>query len=1087
VTLLFTDIEGSTRLLHALGERYGALLADHHRVLRRAFDSRDGRELGTAGDAFFFAFQSARDAVEAAIDAQRRLAVHRWPAGADCRVRMGIHTGEPTITKDGYHGIVLHRVARIADAGHGGQILLSGATAALVADNLPAGVALRPLGEQQLKDMSGPESLFQVVVEGLPSEFPPLRVAGSGGRAVSEVRLLGSFEVLADDGVPLKLPGGKPRALLALLALEAGRVVSVDRLIDGLWGEHPPATAPKVILGYVSRLRKLLPPGLLETRDPGYVLNVVGRRDLDRFEAMRAEATALATGARWRAAAERLAEALALWRGPPLADVARELVLPGEVTRLEELRQLALEERIDADLALGREAQLLPELEALIQAEPLRERPRGQLMLTLYRLGRQSDALNVYRQTRHLLVEELGIEPGGELQRLERQILRQDEALAAAPTADRLRPLPASLTPLVGRLGEIDELGRLLGRDDARLVTLVGPGGVGKTRLALAVAELRAEAVFVELASVGEPALVRSAIAGELGLKDEGALVDWLRSRDLLLVLDNFEHLLDAAPVVPALLAAAPGLHVLATSREPLDVRAERVYTVAPLPTDDAVDLFIERAAAAGAEVGYGPEVVEICRRLDCLPLAMELAAARARTLEPGELLERLGQRLELLTRGPRDLPERQRTLRATIEWSHNLLDPEEQQVFARLGVFAGGCTLELAESVCGARRGTLESLVDKSLLRLAGERFSMLETIREYANERLDERGELEATTRRLAEHLCHRWATFAALLKQGERIGPSRIEDELDNIRAVIRASLAWQDDPLSLRLVAALVWFWEASGRTAEGLRWTVAALERASGVSALDRAEALQTALGLATAAAQPEQARAFGEEALALYRAAGEEREIPEVMRWVAHASLEGGDPGAARRLHAEAVALSERLGNPVQRARVLRSAGEDELEMGDPTRAAELLSESLELARSAGAANDATMTLHSLGDVALVGRDPPGAGACYLEALSASVDAAMTLNCLAGLAGVAALDGLVEVAGRLWGAVESRQRELGEQVLYPQTVRRYEPALALVAGDAFERAAAAGTELSLEQASREAFETLAPRFATGGG
>ena len=557
VTFLFTDIEGSTRLLRELGDGYAEVLAEHRRALREAWGRHEGVEVDTQGDAFFVAFARASDAVAAAADAQLAL------AGGPVRVRMGLHTGEPLRADEGYVGFDVHRAARIAAAGHGGQVLLSQATADL------AGVDVRDLGLHRLKDLSAPERLFQLGTE----DFPPLKT-------------------------------------------------------------------------------------LHETN------------------------------------------------------------------------------------------------------------------------------------------------------------------------------LPVPATPFLGREREIDQIAALLRRPDVRLVTLTGPGGSGKTRLSLQAAAAAADDYdrgvwWVPLASLADPALVETAAAQALGSKD--TLSATVGDQRLLLVLDNFEHLLEAAAGVAETIGSCPHLTVLVTSREPLHVDGEWEVAVDPLRERDAVDLFVQRALAVSSDFAANGEVAEICRRLDCLPLAIELAAARVKALSPSVLLERLEQRLPLLAGGSRSAPERQRTLRATIAWSHDLLTAAEQDLFARLAVFAGGCTLEAAEEICGAEVDAIASLVDKSLLRRTGDRYWMLETIREFASEQLDQLAD--------AGVLRDRHAGFYVAL--GERARPElrargarewldRLDAEHANVRASLEHLLESGDADGALRLSGAIWLYWQTRGHWTEGRRSLTAAV-------------------------------------------------------------------------------------------------------------------------------------------------------------------------------------------------------------------------------------------------------------------
>lgn len=820
VTFLFTDIEGSTRLLHKLGaDRYAAALDEHRRVLRAAFAAHGGVECDTQGDAFFAAFPTAQGAIGAAAQAQRDL------VAGPVTVRMGLHTGTPIVTAEGYVGVDVHRAARIAAAGHGGQVLLSQSTVALT-----DGLGFTDLGLHRLKDLAAAERVFQLGDQA----FPPLK--------------------------------------------------------------------------------------------------------------------------------------------------------------------------------------------------------------SLYRTN-----------------------------------------------------LPVPATPFLGRAAELAAVTELLRREDIRLVALTGPGGTGKTRLAVQAAadvsdQFRDGIFWVPLAPLRDPQIVPSAVLQAIGSKEQTektpfqSLVAGLVGKRLLLMLDNAEHLMPTvADDIAALIAGAPTVRVLVTSRERLRLQGEHTYAVPPMTRADGVRLFLVRARAVDPTIEHTASVDTLCERLDRSPLALELAAARTSLYTPEQLLARLGQRLDLL-KDDRDRDPRQQTLRATIAWSYELLSAAERAAFARLSVFAGGATLEAIEAVCEIDADTLQSLLDKSLLRRrvdGGPRFSMLETIREYALQRLDELENRADIVRRYED-----WYVTFAELSDSDLRGPEgssisrRLRLEHDNFRAVLRGALDRADAETLLRLATALWSFWLHHGHLREGLAWLNQALSMSEHQPARLRAQAYIGASGIASTQGQLLQARGYSEASLRLAYELGDDHLIALAHISLGNLSSSSGDFLGAVEHFAEARSLFATLGDDTRSAHVLRNWGYTELQSGSVDRAAELLTESLALSRKIGNDRQLAFTLSTIGMARLSQRDVGAAGTSIEEALDRAVvseDDGLTLDCIEAFASLLTARQQWEPAARLFGFAEA----FGIAAGYSDVNSRVTGPYAALARDAMsaeslERARASGRVMTLPDAVAEA-------------
>ncbi|MFF7688487.1 BTAD domain-containing putative transcriptional regulator [Streptomyces syringium] len=867
---------------------------------------------------------------------------------------------------------------------------------------------------------------------------------GFGGR----FGVLGPLVVRDGAGQPVRVPEAKVRALLADLLVHEGRPVSADRLIDDLWAADLPAHPANALQNKVSQLRRVLGRDSVLRQPPGYRLRIDdGDVDADRFQDLVARARATDDP---RARAALLTEALGLWRGPAYADFADEEFARTAALRLEEQRLTVLEEQAEARLAAGEHGALVGELTALVARHPLRERLRAAQLRALYRAGRQSEALASYDELRVRLAEELGLDPGPELTALHRSILGQAPDLTAvpAPTARPRAQLPTPLTPLVGRERAVAEASALL--TAGRLVTLTGPGGVGKTRLAIETAARHADAFpdgvhLVELAGQrGSVTELTEVIATALGLRDDGAsgmpmpaaatppadrLAAALRDRRTLLVLDNCEHVVEhVAHLTALLLRAAPGLRVLATSQEPLGLAGETVRAVEPLPAAEAVRLFAARAAAAAPgfvlDATTTGAVEEICRRLDGLPLALELAATRVRALGVCELADRLDDRFRVLTGIHRGAPPRQQTLRAVIDWSWELLTAPERIVLRRLAAHTDGCTLRAAEAVCAGDGVQTEEvldllarLVDRSLVVMTdgprGPRYRLLESVAAYGTERLREMADLEPVRARHLHHYTDLAERAAPRLRGPEQDHWLAVLDaETANLRTALDTAIRQGPPGSALRLTAALSWYWLLRGRLGEARRSLESALASPSGAGALPlRAEvrSLWSSFALLSGARRPlspaeetadagpcPQARWFRsyalgnagdqagaealvELALAGFRERGDRWGVAAALGRRAVDALIRGDMATLKHDGERSAELFRELGDrwgQLQSVSPLAALAEIG---GDYERAGSIQRDGLRLAEELGLRAEVSSRLSGLGRLALLAGDPDGA------------------------------------------------------------------------------------------------------------
>jgi predicted ATPase/DNA-binding SARP family transcriptional activator len=818
--------------------------------------------------------------------------------------------------------------------------------------------------------------------------------------------LLGPLTVTV-DGRPVELSGTRTRALLALLLVQANRVVSADRLIDDLWAGEPTPGATATLQGYVSELRKALAtalggPAPVDTRRPGYMVRVDPEQlDVLRFERLVERAHVASQNGDGEDVADTLREALALWRGPALADFADEPFARPVAAKLEETRLWALDKRIEAELQSGCHGDLAAELPAIIAEHPLREGLWAQWMLALYRCGRQAEALRAYQDLRRRLRDELAIEPSPALQRLENAILLQDPALELVPgvTSATPRPspapspapgpadlgarLPAHLTRFVGRARELDEAKALLAR--SRLLTLAGTGGSGKTRLAVRLAaevapKFRDGVRFVDLAAVTDPAQVPAALAAALGFERRGAeaedLCAHLADSRALLLFDNCEHVIEAAAdLIERILARCGGTKVLATTQEELGIAGEVVWRLLPLSVpppphqatpnellaSEAVQLFLDRAGVANPGFSYDEVglrwVAHICRRLDGIPLAVELAAGLTNVLALDEIALRLHDRFNLLTGRSRRTVPRQRTLRAAIDWSYDLLGDSERRLFQRLSVFVGDFSLDAVAGV-GGRDGAfltdLSALVGKSMVAtvpgpLGSRRYRLLESLRQYGLEMLRSAGAEEDARRAHATH----YLEFADAADR-KLHGPDaadwsmRVAREFPNLNAALEWCFSGADVELGIELAGALRWwFFPRLGDLALARTWLLGAVEGEHDLPPALRLKALVVLTTIAYGQGDYRWAATWGEEAVSMAEALDDRQELALALMARGGAAAFEGNVARAVECLSRSLQYCDELGDQWGRACVLTFWGTAARRSGDHALARAQLEEAM--------------------------------------------------------------------------------------------------------------------------------------------